>query len=262
MHPLERERMQLAGKTAIVTGAASGIGKATAKRFAEEGASVVLCDVNVEEGTMVADEIADDGDATFRELDVTDAAAFGDVVEGVEDEYDGVDILFNNAGITQDKNTIEDTPLSERDAVMNVNVNGVWNGCRAVLPGMKRRASGSIINTASMAGFLGIEDDASYCASKGGVLNLTRAVATEVGPRGVRVNAICPSFVDTPMIERSFNKHDDPESVREKVEEKHPIGRLARPEEVANCVTFLASEEASFVTGHSFVIDGGYTINV
>ncbi len=250
--------MRLDNKTALITGAASGIGESTALRFAEEGAHVIVTDINSETGPELAEEIENaGGDATFFELDVTDGEQFDEVAAEVADEY-GLDILVNNAGTGHPSAYIEDTDESMRDFVIDVNIKGVWNGCHAALPHMKEQGHGSIVNVGSLASIFGLPKQAAYSLSKGAVLNFTRAVAAEAGPHGVRANTVCPGFTDTPLLDQYLATADDPEQAREKLREDYPLKRLGEPEEIASCILFLASEEASWVTGHGLVVDGGF----
>jgi len=250
--------MRLEGKTALVTGAASGIGEATALRFAEEGAHVIVTDIDSNGGPELVADIEDaGGEATFHELDVTDADRFEAVVETVVEDH-GLDILVNNAGTGHPSSYVEDTDESMRDFVIDVNVKGVWNGCHAALPHMKEQGHGSIVNVGSLASIFGLPKQAAYSLSKGAVLNFTRAVAAEAGPHGVRANTVCPGFTDTPLLDQFLAMADDAEEAREKLRQDYPLKRLGEPEEIASSILFLASDEASWVTGHGLVVDGGY----
>jgi NAD(P)-dependent dehydrogenase (short-subunit alcohol dehydrogenase family) len=254
--------MRLEEKTVFITGAASGIGRKTAERCAEEGAYVVVTDVDSGWGEEVADEVSDIEEcagAEFHRLDVTEREEFGEVVDTVADER-GLDILVNNAGVGHPPTYLEDINDSVRDYVMGVNLMGVWNGCQAVLPHMKEQGSGAIVNVGSLASILGFPKQATYSVTKGAVLNLTRTVAAEAGPFGVRANLVCPGFTDTRLLEQFLESFDDPEEARENISEEYPLKRLGEPEEVADCILFLGSDEASFVTGHALVIDGGFSI--
>jgi NAD(P)-dependent dehydrogenase (short-subunit alcohol dehydrogenase family) len=254
--------MRLRDETAVITGAGSGIGRATAERFAEEGATVVATDVDAEGGRETVDRIeADGGTAEFRELDVTDHDAFASTLQSVADERGGLDVLHNNAGIMGPVCRLEETTLSERERLIDVNVNGVWNGCHAAVPLMKESGGGAIVNTSSVSGFVASPEATTYCLTKAAVLNFTRALAHEVGRDGIRVNAVCPGMTETDMLEAFYEGLENPEETRAEFTEEFSLGRLARPEEIANCVVFLASDEASFVTGHGLTVDGGFTIH-
>lgn len=255
--------MRLEDKTVLITGAASGIGKKTAERCAEEGAYVVVTDVDSGSGEEVADEVADSdacAGAEFHRLDVTEREEFGDVVDSVADEH-GIDVLVNNAGVGHPSTYLEDISDSVRDYVIGVNLMGVWNGCQAALPHMKEQGSGAIVNVGSLASILGFPKQATYSVTKGAVLNLTRTVAAEAGPFGVRANLVCPGFTDTRLLDQFLESFDDPEEAREEISEEYPLKRLGEPQEVADPILFLASDEASFVTGHALVIDGGFSIS-
>jgi NAD(P)-dependent dehydrogenase (short-subunit alcohol dehydrogenase family) len=249
------------GRTALVTGGAAGIGRATTEQLAAEGAHVVVTDVDTEGGEETVDLIEEAGEsAEFRELDVTDAEEFEAVVKDVAAES-GLDVVVNNAGIGHEATSVEETELSTRDRVIDVNCKGVWNGCRAALPIMKGQESGAIVNVASLGGMIGLPKQAAYTLTKGAVLNFTRTVAAETGPYGVRANAVCPGFIETSLGEAFFAQQDDPEKARKRMEAQYPMKRLGKPEEVADAIAYLASDEASYVTGHGLVLDGGYSIS-
>lgn len=252
--------MRLEDKTVFVTGAGQGIGEATAKRCAREGAFVVCTDVNEETGPETVADIADDGgDAEFFELDVTDAESFSNLVDAVVAEHE-LDVLVNNAGVGHPPAYVEDVQDSVFEGVFDVNVRGVWNGCQAALPHLKEQGSGNIVNVGSLASFYGLPMQSVYSLTKGAVLNFTRAVAAEAGRAGVRANAVLPAFTDTELGREFFETRPDPEKAKEELLKRYPLGRLARPEEVADAVLFLASEEASFVNGHGLVVDGGFSV--
>jgi NAD(P)-dependent dehydrogenase (short-subunit alcohol dehydrogenase family) len=253
--------MRFENETVFITGAGSGIGRATALNVAEEGGFVVATDVDSEGGRETVAAVEDSGgEAVFHELDVTDAGEFDAVFETAVDEY-GVDVLVNNAGVGHPAVYAEDVSDDVFEHVVDVNLRGVWNGCQAALPHFKDRGSGSIVNVGSLASILGLPKQSVYSLTKGAVLNLTRAIAAEAGPTGVRCNAVCPGFVETPLGDEYFEAHDDPEAAKERAKKGYPLRRLGEPEEVADAIAFLASDEASFVTGHGLVVDGGYSTN-
>ena len=251
--------MDFTGQTAVVTGAASGIGRATARRLGTEGAYVVVTDVDLEGARATAEAIdSTDGAATARELEVTDEDAVERVLDDVANER-GLDVLVNNAGLGQLPTRIEETDIETRDRMVAVNALGVWNGCWAGVPRMRETGGGAIVNVSSLAGVIGAPRMATYSLTKAAVLNFSKAVAAEVGPDGIRVNAVCPGFVDTQMVDEFFAATGDPQQAREQTEGMYPLRRLGEPDEIANAIAFLASEEASFVTGHGLVVDGGFS---
>jgi NAD(P)-dependent dehydrogenase (short-subunit alcohol dehydrogenase family) len=252
--------MRLEGKTVFITGASGGIGSATARRCAEAGARVVVTDVDSDGAEETASTIREEGgDAVVYALDVTDADRFEECVIATADEY-GLDVLVNNAGVGHPPAYVQEIDENVRDYVINVNINGVWNGCHAALPIMRSQGHGAIVNVASLAGVIGLPKQAVYSLTKGAVLNFTRAVAAEIGPSGVRANAVCPGFVDAGIGSQFFESRDDPEAARERMEAQYPLKRLGEPEEVADAICFLASDASSYITGHGLVIDGGYSI--
>lgn len=248
---------RLDGKVALVTGAASGIGAASALRFAEEGAVVVGFDLNeaVEGDWIKAAETAPE--AEFISGSVTDEAALANAVEIMISRFGRIDILLNSAGVAGG-GPVHMIAVEEWDRVIDVNLKGSFLGCRAVLPQMLEQKSGSIINVASVEGIEGFEGGSAYNASKGGVVLLTKNLAMDYGRRGIRVNSICPGFIDTPMQEGTFNSPGLAKNV-EAIREASQLGRFGEAVEIANAALFLASDEASFVTGHALVADGGYT---
>ncbi|MFT4884071.1 MAG: NAD(P)-dependent dehydrogenase (short-subunit alcohol dehydrogenase family) [Natronomonas sp.] len=247
--------MRLAGKTAFITGAGSGLGRAAAERFAAEGATVVGADID-DDG--VQETVANiDGEAAAHELDVRDFEAFRDAIDATVDEY-GLDIVLNNAGIMHDPTPMEGLDHDVLDRLIDINVKGVWNGTAAALPHLKDQESGSIVNTASLAGVIGSPNFSGYSLTKGAVVNLTRAVAAEVGPDGVRVNAVCPGVTETSM-PKGDRSEEEWEELASQMAEEYPLRRLGQPEDVANAMLFLASDEADWITGETLVIDGGFS---
>ncbi len=251
--------MRFENETVFVTGGGSGIGRATALDIAADGGFVVVTDIDESGGKATVEAIESaGGEAVFRELDVTDADAFDAVVEATIEAH-GLDRMVNNAGIAHPPADTEDVTEATFERVLDVNVRGVWNGCRAVLPHFKTRGEGSIVNVGSLASFLGLPKQSAYSLSKGAVMNFTRAVAAEAGRDGVRVNAVCPGFVETALGDQYFEAASDPEKAKAQAKTQYPLERFGRPEEIADAITFLLSEEASFITGHGLVVDGGYS---
>lgn len=254
-------RGRLAGKVAIVTGAESGIGRATARLFAREGARVVCVDFR-ESGLLRIDRLIEreGGQAVYVSADVRQRADCDRMVAAALDTFGDLDILFNNAG-TGVRGRLHEMRDEDWHLVLDTNLHGVYHGSRAALPHFLRRGRGCIINTASTFGLLGTESYPAYCASKGAVVLLTKQMAIDYGPH-IRVNCICPGATETPRMLRNIAAAEDPARYRQRVETLNRcMGRLARPEEIAYGVLFLASDEASFVTGHALVVDGGQTID-
>jgi NAD(P)-dependent dehydrogenase (short-subunit alcohol dehydrogenase family) len=255
--------MRLKGKTAIVTGGGAGIGKAIARRFASEGANVVLAEIDSVRGDIVAAELreAHGVKADSIQTDVADPASVNGMVARTVETFGGIDILVNNAGI----NVFGDPlAISEADwrRCMSVDLDGAWHCCRAALPHMLARERGAIINIASNHSFQIIRNTFPYPVAKHALLGLTRSLALEYADRGVIVNAISPGYIDTPLSARYFGAMPDPAGARRAAEEKQPVKRLGRPDEVAALAAFLASDEARFIVGANIVIDGGVTIRM
>ncbi len=244
-------------KVALITGAASGIGRATALLFAREGAALVLADVKADAGQRVADEIAKAGGRAFFEgIDVTQAADCERLVERALREFGRIDILFNNAGIIR-RATVLDLSEEDWDWVMAVNVKSIYLLSRTVIPHMQKAGGGTIINTASGWGLTGGAKAAVYCASKGAVVLLTKAMAIDHGPHNIRVNCICPGDTDTGMLREEARQLGEESSRFLAEAANRPLGRVGTPEEIAQAALYLASDASSFVTGTALVVDGG-----
>lgn len=252
--------MRLENKVAIVTGGAQGIGEATALRMAENGATVVIGDIQEEKGTAVVERIRRmNRRASFFRCDVSSARDIESLVEGALKEYGCVDVLHNNAGIDFS------APFTQMDdaawqRVIDTNLTSVFRGCRCVVPHMIRNGGGAIINTASLQAFLGFNHYAAYAAAKGGILSLTTQLACELAPNGIRVNSVSPGAIMTPMTQLEIGRAVDPDGLHRQIAGQHAMNRIGLPSEVADAVVFLASAEASFITGIDIKVDGGMAI--
>ena len=248
----------LDGKTALVTGGGSGIGRATSLAYAQEGARVVVADVNVEGGEETVQLIKEaGGEAILVHADVAKPEDTQAMVAQAVEAFGSLDCAFNNAGISggTDRRLTADYLEEDWDRVVGINLKGVWLCMKAEIPQMLKQGGGAIVNTASVAGLVGIPGTVAYVAAKHGVTGLTKAAALEYAKSGIRVNSVCPGYIQTPMVQGIFVEN---EGFEERVASRHPIGRLGEPSEIAAAVIWLSSDAASFVTGHNMPVDGGY----
>jgi 3-oxoacyl-[acyl-carrier protein] reductase len=251
---------RLQDRVTLITGGAAGIGKATAERFAEEGAKVVICDLNREAGQAVAAALGPD--AAFYEVNIANRQAVQDWVDAVVERYGRIDVLVNNAGVlrdgtlvrVKDGELVKQMPEADFDLVISVNLKGVFNCTQAVAPVMIRQGSGVILNATSIVGLDGNFGQTNYVATKAGVIGMTKVWARELGRSGVRVNAVAPGFTLTEMVQQM------PEKILEGMVARTPIGRMGQPRDIANAYLFLASDEASFITGEVLRVDGGIVV--
>lgn len=247
----------------LITGAGSGIGRATAILFAKEGAKIVVADINEEGANETVRLIkVNGGEAIAVKTDVTKENDIERMVKISVQKYGKIDILFNNAGVSLIGNLI-DTTEEEWDRTININLKGIFLCSKHIIPEMMKQGGGTIVNAGSEAGIVGHANYTVYCASKGGVIELTRAMAVELAPHNIRVNCTCPGWILTPMAEREFPKFYPGKSREEAIQsiaKSTPMGRIGKPEDVARAVLFLASDEASYVTGAALRIDGGLTL--
>lgn len=245
-------------KVALVTGAGSGLGLATAKAFAESGASVVLADWNEKSVRSAAEELTAKGHKALAiHCDVADDAQVEAMVEQTVATFGRLDAAYNNAGVQNIVAETADAPREDFDRVMAINLRGVWSCMKFELRQMRKQGSGAIVNCSSLGGLVGIAGRGVYHASKHGVLGLTKSAALEYASRGIRINAVCPGIIETPMVAGMLASQA--EAMKELMKDV-PIGRLGRPEEIAAAVLWLCSPGASFVIGHALVVDGGYTV--
>jgi len=250
--------MRLAGKACLVTGAGSGIGRATALRFAQEAGKVAAADLRGEAAEETAAEIG--GEAIAVQVDVTSADSVAACVDSVVEAFGALDVVVNNAGVTI-VGAAHELDESDWDRELATNLKSVYLVSRAAWPKLVE-SGGSIVNTASIAGLWAIPADAAYCASKAGVVMLTKCMALDGAGDGVRVNCVCPGYTETPMIEGYFADQQDPEEARRFATQLHPLGRLGDPRDIADAMVYLASDEAGWVTGTALVVDGGLTSGI
>jgi 3-oxoacyl-[acyl-carrier protein] reductase len=247
--------MNLKDKVALVTGAAQGIGKAIAETLAKAGANIIVSDINLELATQTAAEIEKLGvSAIPQKMNVADPADVEAGVKQIKDQLGQIDILVNNAGITKDTLFVR-MKKEEWDLVLNINLTGVFNLCKAVVPLMMKQRRGKIINIASIVGEMGNAGQANYAASKAGLIGLTKTLAREIASRGIMVNAVAPGFIQTAMSDKI------PEDIKQKMLAQIPLGKLGQPEDVANACLFLASDAANYITGQVINVNGGMLMN-
>ena len=251
--------LNLDGKTALVTGGGSGIGRAASLAYAREGARVVVADVNVEGGEETVQMIKEaGGDVILVHADVSKPEDTQAKVGKAVEAFGSLDCAFNNAGISggRERHLTADYLEEDWDRVISINLKGVWLCMRAEIPQMVKQGSGAIVNTASIMGLVATPGSVAYMAAKHGVVGLTKAAALEYATAGIRVNAVCPGYINTPLVRPLFDAHEDFE---QRVISRHPLGRLGEPSEIAEAVVWLSSDAASFVTGLNMPVDGGYT---
>ena len=253
---------RLEGKVAVITGAASGQGRAAARLFAKEGARVVVADLNDEGAQEVVRDITDSGgEAATARVDVSREAEVEDMIRQAVEEFGRLNVLFNNAGVgysTSDRMkmaSVVETPEKDWDTILAINLKGVAMGCKHAIPIMEEQGGGAIVNNASINALVGLPGADAYTAAKGGIVSLTRVLAVDWGPKNIRINCLCPGGVETPMIAPVLSD----EQVLSLMRESTPLGRLARPEEIAQVALFLASDEASYLNGAILPVDGGWT---
>jgi NAD(P)-dependent dehydrogenase (short-subunit alcohol dehydrogenase family) len=249
---------QLDGKVALVTGGASGIGRATALALARERAKLIIADINDDGGQQTVHMITEQGgDATFVRVDVTQAREVEAMISTTVETYGRLDCAHNNAGIgSRPRVLLHELPEESWDRVLSINLKGVWLCMKYEIIQMRKQGGGAIVNTASIMGLVGSwSRSGAYNASKHGVVGLTKTAALEYATSGIRVNAVCPGYIRTPLIEEALTSNPEMEA---EIVARHPIGRMGHPEEIAEAVVWLCSDAASFVTGHTMTVDGGY----
>ncbi|HEY3260251.1 MAG TPA: SDR family NAD(P)-dependent oxidoreductase [Pseudonocardiaceae bacterium] len=249
------EGVRFEGKVAFITGGASGLGEAAARRFDAEGAAVAVADINYERAGEVAKELRD---GLAVEVDTSDAASVERAVAATVERFGRIDVVFNNAGITGEQKPIHELPVADWDRVRAINGDGVFYVMKYTIEAMLRTGGGTIVNTSSTAGLTGQPNISQYTFAKAGIVGLTRAAAIEYAKQNIRVNAIAPTVVRTPLVENFANTAPDPEAMWETLLSYNPMPGMPTPADVAAAVAFLASDEARFITGHTLPIDGGY----
>jgi NAD(P)-dependent dehydrogenase (short-subunit alcohol dehydrogenase family) len=247
---------RLDGKRAIVTGGASGIGRAITRMFVNEGAKVIVADIDKDSAESLCSEL--NGSAKAFKLDVTSAESFKNLIDFVEKKYSGLDIMVNNAG-TGLAGRLPDTDESDWHRVMDVNLKGTFLGMKYAIPLIKKSGGGSIINISSIAALVGLAERAVYSASKGGIIAMSRAAAIDHIQDNIRINCIAPGTVDTPWIERITQTYNDPSAAKKAMTERQPHGRLVTPDEIASMAVYLASDESKSTIGAVMIVDGGVT---
>jgi NAD(P)-dependent dehydrogenase (short-subunit alcohol dehydrogenase family) len=250
-------RMELENKVAIVTGGNSGIGRNISELFAQEGAKVVIADM--QEGEVAQNITKRGGSALFLKTDVRSSSQVQRLVEACVSEFGGLDVVCNNAGVGQNQ-PVSDTTEEDWDRIVDTNLKSVFLVSKYAVPLMVKRQEGAIVNTSSQLGLTALPGRGAYCASKAGVILLTRVLALEYAEQGIRVNCVCPGPIQTPMLEFTHNQEADPAEARRKLISRVPLARLGKPDEIAQAVLFLASKRSSYITGQHLVVDGGYVI--